>query len=82
MIWKSPIKKGIKKIIIEEKNIFKDKLIVNFEINSFNKKIIKPIEIAINKTLKKFSFLWNFAVKPTITNAMITTKIGFNISER
>ena len=24
---------------------------------NFNKKIIKPIEIAINKTLKKFSFL-------------------------
>ena len=38
--------------------------------------------MAINKTLKKFSFLWNLLVKPTITNAKTTIKIGFNISER
>ena len=36
---------------------FNDRLIVNLVIISFNKKIKKPIDIEINKTLKKFSFL-------------------------
>ena len=40
-----------------KKKKFIDKLIVNFVIISFNKKIKKPIDIAINNTLKKFSFL-------------------------
>ena len=33
-----------------------DKLIVNFDITSFNRKILKPIEIEISNTLKKFYF--------------------------
>ena len=36
---------------------FIEKLIVNFVIISFNINIIKPIDIEINNTLKKFSFL-------------------------
>tara|TARA_S200000501_G_C20464695_1_gene586704 strand:+ start:488 stop:619 length:132 start_codon:yes stop_codon:yes gene_type:complete len=40
-----------------DKNIFIDKLTVNFPTISLNKKIIKPIEIDKNNTLKKFSFL-------------------------
>ena len=35
---------------------FIDKLIVNFVIISFNKNIIKPIDIETNKTLKNFHF--------------------------
>ena len=42
----------------------------------------KPTDIAMNSTLKKFSFLWNFAVKPIITKAITTIKIGFKISDR
>ena len=61
---------------------FIDKLIVNFVIISFNKNIIKPIDIETNKTLKKFSFLWNLLVKPTITNAITTKKIGLKISDK
>lgn len=37
--------------------MFIDRFIVNFDIISFNKKIKNPIEIEINNTLKKFSFL-------------------------
>ena len=49
--------KGIKKIIKYDKKKFNDSVIVNFVIISFNKNIRKPTVIAINKTLKKFSFL-------------------------
>ena len=55
---------------------------VNFVIISLNKKIKKPTDIAINKTLKKFSFLLNLAVKPKITKAITTVKNGFKISDR
>ena len=48
---------GIKKIIKYDRIKFKDKEIVNFDIISLIKNIIKPIEMATNKTLKKFSFL-------------------------
>lgn len=43
------IKYDMKKLI--------DKEIVNFATISINKKIIKPIAIDTNNTLKKFSFL-------------------------
>ena len=47
---------------------------VNLVINSFNKKINSPIDIATNRTLKKFSFLWNLLVKPKITKANTAVK--------
>ena len=73
---------SIKKINKYPKKIFIDKLIVNFEIISLSKKIIKPISIEIKRTLKKFSFLWNLLVNPTITNAKTTIKKGFKISDK
>ena len=51
------MKKGIKEIIIYEIKMFIDSVIVILEMISLNKKIIKPIDIDKNKTLKKFSFL-------------------------
>ena len=51
------MKNGIKKTIKYDNKKFNDKLIVNFVIVSLNKKTKKPIEIEINNTLKKFSFL-------------------------
>ena len=51
------MRRGIKKIIKYENKKFKDKLIVNLFITSFNKNIKKPTAIAKNNTLKKFSFL-------------------------
>ena len=65
-----------------DKYIFMDKLIVNFDIISFNRKILKPIVIEINNTLKKFSFLWNLLVTPTITKDNTTKNIGLSISEK
>ena len=76
------MKKGIRNIIRYDRKKFMDKLIVNLVTISFNKKIKNPTEIEINKTLKKFSFLWNLLVNPKITKANITIKIGFNISDR
>ena len=81
MTWYNPINNGIIKIIEYEIIKFIDKDMVNLVIISFNKKIENPIEIEINKTLKKFSFLWNLLVNPTITNAKTTINKGFNISE-
>ena len=49
---------------------------------SFNKNIKKPIEIAINNTLKKFSFLWNLLEKPRITKANTTVNTGLRISDK
>ena len=65
-----------------DKNIFIDKLTVNFPTISLNKKIIKPIEIDKNNTLKKFSFLWNLLVNPNMINESITIKKGFSNSDR
>ena len=69
-------------MIIYDTKKFIDKLIVNFEMTSFNKKIINPTAIDINKTLKKFSFLWNLLVKPITTKANTTINTGFKISDR
>ena len=59
-----------------------DKLIVSLEIISFSKNIKKPIKSATNRTLKKFSFLWNLLVKPSITKDNTTIKIGLSISDK
>ena len=64
----------------KKKLILYDKVILN--IISLKKKIIKPIKIAINKILKKFSFLLNFAEKPKTTNPNITRKKGLRISDK
>ena len=48
---------GIKNITEYDKKKFIDKLIVIFDTISLNKNTKKPIDIAKNKTLKKFSFL-------------------------
>ena len=69
-------------IIKYENKKFNVRLTVNLVITSFNKKIKKPIEIAINKILNKFSFLWNLLVNPKITKASTTIKKGFKTSDK
>ncbi len=59
-----------------------DKFIETLDINSFIKNIIKPTEIAMNKTLKKFSLRLNLLVKPTITNDNTTINKGFSNSDK
>ena len=55
--------------------------IVNLVIISFKIKIKKPIRIAINNILKKFSFFLNLPEYPITMNPSITKNIGFNNSE-
>ena len=60
-----------------------DKLIDDVKVITISlcKNIKNPINIDINNTLKKLSFLLNFPEKLITTNPIITKKIGFNISE-
>ena len=60
-----------------------DKLIDDVKVITISlcKNIKNPINIDINNTLKKLSFLLNFPEKLITTNPIITKKKGFSISE-
>ena len=60
-----------------------DKLIDDVKVITISlcKNIKKPINIDINNTLKKLSFLLNFPEKLITTKPIITKKKGFSISD-
>ena len=82
MLWYKPIINGINKIIkyASKKEILKE--IVRAVTTSFNKNNKKPIKIAKNNILKKFSFLLNFPENPITVNPITIKNIGFNISDK